>query len=102
MNEKRDASTQCSEEQFEVVMNFFEETACTRQPYAAIDNPPIVPWEEMENESVYDENLLDCNPRAFIRELYEYWRTRRLKNGNQPLIPGLKASAADPTECEYD
>lgn len=87
VNEKRNASTQCSEDQFEEVMNFFEETAKTKQPFAAVDNPPVVTWEEVEN--FFDENF-DENMRSFARDIYEHWRVSRLKSGNQSLIPGLK------------
>ncbi|KAG8209040.1 Enhancer of polycomb-like protein [Trichophyton interdigitale] len=48
MNQKRDASTQCTENQFEEVMSFFEETAQAKQPFAAVDNPPVVSYPEME------------------------------------------------------
>ena len=87
LNDKRNASTQCSEDQFEEVMNFFEDTARTKQPFAAVDNPPVVTWEEVEN--VFDESFED-DIRAFTRNIYEHWKSRRLKSGNQPLIPGLK------------
>lgn len=87
MNAKQSASTQCSEDQFEEVMNFFEETAQMKQPYAAVDNPPVVSWEEME--SVLDENY-DGEMRSFASIIYEHWKARRLKAGNKGLIPNLK------------
>lgn len=87
VNEKRDASTQCSEDKFEEVMNFFEEIAKSKQPFAAVDNPPVVTWEEIENS--FDENLND-DLRSFARDIYDHWKTRRLKSGNHSLIPGLK------------
>ena len=86
-NEKRDASTQCSEDQFEEVLNFFEETARTKQPFAAVDNPPVVTLEEME--SCFDENFDDIL-RTFARDIYDHWKARRLKSGNHSLTPGLK------------
>jgi len=89
VNEKRNrnASTQCSEDQFEEVMNFFEETAKTKQPFAAVDNPPVVAWDEIKNS--FDESF-DDDMRSFAKDIYEHWRVRRLKSGNQSLIPGLK------------
>jgi len=87
VNEKRNASTQCSEDQFEEAMNFFEETAKTKQPFAAVDNPPVVTWEEVENS--FDDNF-DENLRSCARDIYEHWKVSRLKSGNQSLIPGLK------------
>ena len=90
MNAKRSASTQCSEDQFEETMNFFEETAQAKQPFAAVDNPPVVPYEEME--SAFDENFDDA-ARNFAKEIYEHWKGRRLKAGNRSLIPGLKVES---------
>lgn len=87
MNAKRSASTQCTEDLFEETMNFFEETAQAKQPFAAVDNPPIVPYEEME--SAFDGNFDDA-ARPFAKEIYEHWKTERLKAGNRSLMPGLK------------
>ena len=87
MNAKRSASTQCSEDLFEEMMNFFEETAQAKQPFAAVDNPPVVTCEEME--SAFDENFDDA-ARTFAKDIYEHWKSRRLKAGNRSLMPGLK------------
>ena len=87
VNVKRSASSLCSEDQFEETMNFFEETAQAKQPFAAVDNPPVVPYEEME--SAFDENMDDA-ARTFAKEIYEHWKSRRLKAGNRSLIPGLR------------
>ena len=90
INAKQSASTQCSEDQLEEVMNFFEETSQIKQPYAAVDNPPIVSWEEMENalDETYDDEI-----RSFASTIYEHWKARRLKVGNKSLIPNLKVSS---------
>ncbi|MCJ1476910.1 Enhancer of polycomb-like protein 1 [Lambiella insularis] len=95
INEKRNASTQCSEDQFEEVMNFFEETAKSKQPFAALDNPPVVSWEAME--SAFDENL-DDHLRSIAVDIYEHWKSRRLSTGNQPLAPGLKFGTGTDTD----
>lgn len=87
LNKKRNASTQCSEDQFEEVMSFFEETAQAKQPYAAVDSPPVLTYEDMENS--FDENI-DDHARTFAREIYEHWKRRRLAAGNRSLITGLK------------
>ena len=52
INQKRDASKQCSEELFEEVMNFFETTAQSKQPYAAVDNTPVMSFDEIEESFV--------------------------------------------------
>ena len=94
MNGKRNASTQCSEDQFEEVMNFFEETAQTKQPFASVDSPPVVSWEEMD--SALDENN-DEESRKFAKIIYEHWKARRLKVGNRSLTPNLKVKRLRPT-----
>lgn len=86
---KKDASTQCSEDQFEEVMNFYEETAQTKQPYAAVDNSPVLTYEEID--SAFDESL-DAPAKVFSKEIYEHWKSRRLKSGNRPLTVNLKVS----------
>ena len=91
MNSRLNASTQCSEDQFEEVMNFFEETAQANQPYASVDNPPVLEWEEIE--SALDENF-EIEARKFARDIYEHWKARRLKTGNRSLMPSLKVRKA--------
>ncbi|KAI4125661.1 MAG: hypothetical protein LQ347_005297 [Umbilicaria vellea] len=87
MNARRSASTQCTEDQFEQTMNFFEDTAQAKQPFAAVDNPPVVTYEEME--SAVDENFDDA-ARPFAKDIYDHWKIERLKAGNRSLMPGLK------------
>ena len=95
INQKRNASTQCSEDEFEEVVNLFEETAQAKQPYAAVDNPPVLVYEEME--SALDENI-DDSIRPFTKEIYEHWKTRRLENTNHPLVPSLKFETGADTD----
>lgn len=92
----QNASTQCSEDQFEEVMAFFEETAHAKQPFAAVDNPPVLAWEEME--SAY-EDALNENARPFAKEIYQHWKGRRLRQGNKGLMPGLKVR--DPGDSTF-
>ena len=89
-NKKRNASTQCSEDQFEEVMNFFEETAHAKQPYAGVDNPPALTYEDME--SSFDETI-DDTARTFAKDIYEHWKRRRLDAGNRSLTTGLKVGS---------
>ncbi|KIW90358.1 uncharacterized protein Z519_09003 [Cladophialophora bantiana CBS 173.52] len=92
----------CSEDQFEVVMNFFEETAQAKQPFAAVDSPPVLPLEELV------EQVDDTTPpflRSLSRFIYEHWKTRRTATGNRPLAPRLKfetgqeSDDSDPYVC---
>lgn len=89
MNKKHNASTQCSEDQFEEIMSCFEETAQMKQPYAAVDSPPVLPYEEIESSM---DDYLDDQARPFAREIYGHWKTRRLEAGNKFLITGLKVN----------
>ncbi|OJD26764.1 hypothetical protein ACJ73_01853 [Blastomyces percursus] len=95
MNQKKDASTQCTEDQFEEFMAFFEETAQTKQPFASVDSPPVLPYSEMENSF---DGLVDENIRRFAKDIYEHWKTRRTKSGNHPLQTGLKFETGQETD----
>ncbi|KAK2749438.1 Enhancer of polycomb-like protein 1 [Myotisia sp. PD_48] len=95
LNEKRDASIQCTEDQFEEVMNFFEETAHTKQPFAAVDNPPVVSYEEMEE--CFD-GLIDEKTKIFASDIYNHWKARRTAAGNRPLQPTLKFETGQDTD----
>ena len=92
MNEKlvqrRSVSIQCSDDQFEEVMNFFEETAKVKHPFSGVgDPPPIVAWDEMQDS--FDEDF-DESLRVFAPEVYEHWHARRSVSGNAPLQPTLR------------
>ena len=89
MNKKRNASTQCSEVQFEEVMNCFEETAQTKQPFAAVDSPPVLSYDEIESSI---DDYLDDHARQFAKDIYEHWKARRLEAANKQLITSLKVS----------
>ena len=87
----------CSEDQFEIVMNFFEETTKLQQPFSNVgDPPPILTFEELQG--LYDESI-DETSRAFAKDIYDHWKSLRMQNGNSIIQPGLKLkimeSAAD-------
>ena len=87
LNTKRSKSSQCTEDQFEEVMNFFEQTSFTKQPFASVDNAPVLPYEEME--SAFDDTIEDIS-RRYAKDIYEHWKTQRLMHQNAPLMPTLK------------
>lgn len=89
LNQKLGPGNQCTEDQFEEVMNFFEETAQTKQPFAAVDNPPVLAYSEMEDS--FDAAVED-SVRRFAKDIYEHWKYRRTQSGNRPLQPSLKVS----------
>ena len=93
MNEKRDPSTPaCTEDQFEEVMHFFEETAQTKQPFASVDSPPVLSYAEIEDsfDAAVDEHI-----KRFAKHIYEHWKNRRVSVGNHPLQISLKVSPPD-------
>jgi enhancer of polycomb-like protein len=79
--------THCTEDQFEEVMNFFEETAQTKQPFAAVDNPPVLPLEELQEQ--FDDTI-SIHVRTFSKYVYDHWKARRSATGNRGLAPRLK------------
>lgn len=88
LNQKRSKSgMHCSEDEFEIVMQFFEDIAQSKQPFAAVDNPPVLSFEEFETS--FDETVED-NMRKFAKDIYEHWKTQRLENNNHLLMPTLK------------
>ncbi|OKL57009.1 Enhancer of polycomb-like protein 1 [Talaromyces atroroseus] len=96
MNEKRDPSSPpCTEDQFEEVMQFFEETAQTKQPYAAVDHPPVLSFAEIEEsfDAAVDEHI-----KKFAKDIYDHWKSRRVNKGNSPLQSALKFETGQETD----
>ncbi|EEA18929.1 Enhancer of polycomb-like protein 1 [Talaromyces marneffei ATCC 18224] len=96
MNEKRDPSTPaCTEDQFEEVMYFFEETAHTKQPFASVDSPPVLSYAEIEDsfDAAVDEHI-----KRFAKDIYEHWKKRRISVGNHPLQISLKFETGQETD----
>lgn len=91
MNQKRDASQpSCTEDQFEEVMNFFEETTQTKQPFAAVDNPPVLSFADMQDSM---DAAVEDSVKQFAKDIYEHWKSRRMAAGNKSLVSNLKVSA---------
>lgn len=88
MNQRRDASNQCTEDQFEEVISFFEETTQLKQPYAAVDNPPVLAYSEMQE--CMDNDAVEDSVKRFAKDIYEHWKSRRIRAGNRSLLPSLK------------
>jgi len=85
-NLKTAPSAQLSDDDFEMIMEVFEDTAYQRAPFAAVDQT-IVPYDEM----LHGLHELDKNkvmPHA--KDIYEHWKARRLAVGNRSLHPTLK------------
>ncbi|KAF2666292.1 hypothetical protein BT63DRAFT_55234 [Microthyrium microscopicum] len=92
----------CTELQFEEVMSFFEENSSIKQPYATLDNTPVLPYSEMEQS--FDDTI-DPSSRLFAKDIYDHWKQCRLAKGNHPLGSALKfernadTDEADPYVC---
>ena len=92
INQKKNVATQCSEDQFEEVMSYLEETANDRHKYAYVDGTPILSFEEMGTAANFGEAISEP-ARVFVEEIYEHWSDRRNKSGNRNIQPMLKVCA---------
>ncbi|KAF1974641.1 hypothetical protein BU23DRAFT_96948 [Bimuria novae-zelandiae CBS 107.79] len=101
-NQKRGKAPHCSEDEFEYVINFFEQTTQEKQPYAEVDTAPVLAYEELE--SAFDETIPE-SARRFAKDIYVHWKAERERNLNKPLMPTLKfernldTDDADPYVC---
>jgi enhancer of polycomb-like protein len=92
---RKDKLGHCSEDMFEEVINFFEESSTRLQPYANVDNAPILSLEEMENAV---DDTIGLEAQKWFKLLYAYWIT---KKGSRPLMPTIKVRVLD-TSTEAD
>lgn len=101
-NQKQGKKPHCSEDEFEEIINFFEEKTQDKQPYAEVDNTPVLAYEELEAE--FDETISESS-RRFAKDVYAHWKNQRLLKSNRPLLPALKfeknleTDDADPYVC---
>lgn len=101
-NAKFPAGQHLSEDDFERIMDVFEETASFSTPFAAVDKS-IAPFSDMQAPL---NRLSDLLPHAkdHAKALYEYWSTRR-EACHGPLHPVVKfetqqeADELDPYIC---
>ena len=84
-NQKR-SSGKCSEDDFERIMEAFEDTAAEQAPFASIDNT-VIPFETMQ--LALKQQVLP-KVQVFAKDIYEYWKLRRQESGNTHLQPSLK------------
>ncbi|EAQ86014.1 hypothetical protein CHGG_07267 [Chaetomium globosum CBS 148.51] len=100
-NQKRGPSAQLSEDDFERLMDVYEDTSYIKAPFASIDQT-IVPYEDMVQAL---QELDRAKIMSHAKEIYEYWKSRRQALNNQPLHPTLKfekhqeSDEADPYVC---
>lgn len=101
-NSRKDKLSNCSEDSFEEVMSFFEETCSRVQPFADIDKAPVPTFDEMEQH--IDENL-SLEAQKWLKLIYTHWMLRK---DSKPIMPTVKlrlldnnsdADDADPYVC---
>lgn len=85
-NQKKPAVSKLSEDDFERVMEVYEETAELQAPFASVDNT-VITFETMKLalKQQVEEKL-----HGFAKDIYEHWKARRQDSGNNPLQPSLK------------
>ncbi|KAM4056047.1 enhancer of polycomb-like domain-containing protein [Hirsutella rhossiliensis] len=90
-----------SEDDFERIMDVFEETAAEQTPFASVDNT-VVAYDMMVPSL---NHLGSPSILQHAKAIYEYWKTSRQGTGNKPLHPTLKFEThqetddADPYVC---
>ena len=85
----------CNEDLFEEVINFFEETAQNKQPFAAVDSPPVLPLDELEEQ--YDDTI-SLEIRTYAKFIYDHWQSRRTAASNRGIAPRLKFETGQDTD----
>ncbi|KAJ5920942.1 hypothetical protein N7466_009268 [Penicillium verhagenii] len=89
------SSSPLTENAFEATMNFFEETVQAKQPFAAVDSPPVLTFEEMEEAM---DSAVEVAVRYFAKHIYPHWKSRRTADGNNSLEPSLKFETGQDTD----
>jgi enhancer of polycomb-like protein len=100
-NAKPPAAGALSEDDFERIMEVFEDTAAEQTPFASVDNT-VVSYEMMVPSL---NHIGSSSILQHAKAIYEYWKSRRQDMGNKPLHPSLKFEThqetddADPYVC---
>lgn len=86
-NARRPSAQRLSEDDFEKIMDVFEESAAHQTPFAAVDKT-ILPYDNM----VYGLNSLNDSAKVMphAKDVYAHWKNQRLGLGNGPLHSNLK------------
>lgn len=79
--------TPMTEDQFEEVMTFFEETVSIEQPYASLGSTPVMSLDELLR---YATDSTPATVQTYSKAIYEHWAMRRAAKNNAGLPPQLK------------
>ncbi|KAF5027321.1 hypothetical protein F66182_565 [Fusarium sp. NRRL 66182] len=93
-NSKPPATGALSEDDFERIMEVFEDTAAEQTPFAAVDN--TVAAYDMMVPALH--HLGSAAILQHAKPVYEYWKSRRQDAGNKPLHPSLKFETHQETD----
>jgi enhancer of polycomb-like protein len=75
-----------SEDDFERLMDVYEEEALIQAPYASVDGTVILFQAFLPAvKQQFDEKV-----QGFAKDVYDHWRNQRQESGNNPLQPNLK------------
>ncbi|PKS05363.1 hypothetical protein jhhlp_008737 [Lomentospora prolificans] len=85
-NSKKAAAEVMSEDDFERIMDVFEETASAQTPFASVDNT-VVAYDAMVPSL---NSLASSQIIPHAKAIYEYWKSRRVECGNTSIHPSLK------------
>ncbi|KAK5167546.1 Enhancer of polycomb-like protein 1 [Saxophila tyrrhenica] len=88
---RKDKLSQCSEDTFEEVLNFFEESSARLQPFANVETAQIPTLEEMDAST---EESISAEAHQWLKPIYQYWVS---KKGNRPLMPAIKVRVLEAT-----
>ncbi|KAI5461134.1 enhancer of polycomb-like-domain-containing protein, partial [Mariannaea sp. PMI_226] len=93
-NSKPPAAGPLSEDDFERIMEVFEDTAAEQTPFASVDNT-VVAYEMMVPAL---NHLGSPSILQHAKPVYEYFKSRRQAAGNKPLHPTLKFETHQETD----
>ena len=100
-NAKSPTGGALSEDDFERIMEVYEDTAAEQTPFASVDNT-VAPYDVMVPGLTH---LASSSVMQHAKAIYEYWKSRRQDMGNKPIHPTLKFEThqetddADPYVC---
>lgn len=93
-NAKPPAGGVLSEDDFERIMEVFEDTAAEQTPFASVDNT-VAAYDIMVPGL---NHLGSSHILQHAKAIYEYWRNRRQETSNKPLHPSLKFETHQETD----
>ncbi|RBR11395.1 uncharacterized protein FIESC28_09009 [Fusarium coffeatum] len=96
-NSKPPAAGVLSEDDFERIMEVFEDTATEQTPFAAVDNT-VAAYDMMLPGLTHINQSVSADVLQHAKPVYEYWKSRRQEAGNKPLHPSLKFETHQETD----